>query len=312
VPRLGIARQLLGLAHGRVHRELAARHLLMTALLEVGDVDASDAEAARLADAAARHRDTDFGLLAVWWRAMRALLSGDLSGAEAVAAELHDRLAGAGGAAAAIATLSLATIANIVAWERGRLGESAAALAARGFVDHPGMQAVRALAHAEHGDGDAATAVLTAAFGPDLGRLGTGAAAVSPLVLAAEALARAGGGRTMARALLERLTPYADAVVVFAPGAVCMGAGTLYTGTAAALAGDLDRARRDLEDAVRRNRALGADPFTVRSLVRLAAVLAASGDAHAAAQHLREAAAVAGRRGLPVPAFALDGATPAS
>ncbi len=108
-----------------------------------------------------------------------------------------------------------------------------------------------------------------------------------------------------AAVLVQRLAPYADAVIVFAPGAVCMGAGTLYTGSMAALTGDLPRARADLEDAVQRNRALGADPFTMRSLRRLAAVLERCGDPDGAAVAVQEAREIARRRGLALAPFAL-------
>jgi hypothetical protein len=82
-----------------------------------------------------------------------------------------------------------------------------------------------------------------------------------------------------------------------------MGAGTLYTGTTAALAGDLLRARADLEDALARNQALGAVPFTVRTLVRLAWVLDRTGDPAGAAARRSEAAGLAASRALPVAPF---------
>jgi tetratricopeptide (TPR) repeat protein len=301
--RLAIAHEVVGLSGRHVQRQLAARHLLTTALLEMGDLAASDAEFALLADAIDRQRDPDFALLAVWWRAMRALMAGDLAGAEATAADLQARLAGASGRAAGTATLSMGTVSGIVAWERGLLGHAAAQLDAQGFTEHPGMQAVRALAHAQNGDVDTAHRILDEAFGPDLNDLGDDPMSISPLVLATEALAVAGDGG-QAAALLERLAPHSDAVIVFAPGAVCMGAGTLYTGTAAALSGDMERARADLEDAAARNDALGAAPFTVRSLVRLALVLDRTGDAVGAARRTADAADLAARHGLTVAPFA--------
>ncbi|MGN6330718.1 MAG: BTAD domain-containing putative transcriptional regulator [Motilibacteraceae bacterium] len=302
--RLDVARELVALAGRNVQRQLAARHLLATALLEVGDLAASDAEFAALAEAIDRHRDPDFALLTVWWRAMRALMSGDMRAAEDTAAELHGRLAGAGGRAAATATLSLGTVSGIVAWERGVLGRAAADLDRQGFTRHPGMQSVRALAHAQNGDAATAHRILDDAFGPDFARLGDDAMAVSPLVLSAEVLAGAGhAGR--AASLRERLAPHASAVIVFAPGAVCMGAGTLYTGTAAALSGDLPAALEDLEDAVARNTALGATPFTIRALTRLTAVLERSGHSSDAERRRDEAANLARQHDLPVAAFSL-------
>ena len=146
--------------------------------------------------------------------------------------------------------------------------------------------------------------MLRESFGEGLERRGSDSTALSPLVLGAVTLARAGDGG-LAATFLERLTPYADAVIVFAPGAVCMGAGTLYTGSMAALTGDLDRARRELEDAVERNQALGADPFTARALSRLAAVIDRSGDTELAARRLGEARAIAHRRGLALAPFAV-------
>lgn len=270
--RLTIARQVMELSEGHPQNRLAARHLLTTALLEVGDLSGSDAEFAVLADAIDRYGDPDFALLSVWWRAMRALMSGDLTGAQATAGALQKAIANAGGRAADTATLSMGTVSGIVAWERGVLGQAAAHLDAQGFTRHPGMEAVRALAHAQAGDPDEAHRILDVAFGRDLQHLGDDPTAIAPLILTSEVLALA-GDRGQAAPLLERLAPHAEAVIVFAPGAVCMGAGTLYTGTAAALAGDLARARVDLEDAVTRNRKLGADPFTGRSLIRLSSVL---------------------------------------
>jgi hypothetical protein len=232
---------------------------------------------------------------------MRSLMSGDLGAAEQAAQELTAMVGEVSGVAAVTATLSTQTVAGIVAWERGQLGHAAAAFDVQGFTTHPGMQAVRALAHAENGDPGKAHLVLTEAFGAGLEHLGTDSTALSPLVLGAETLARAGDSG-QARSLLARLTPYADRVILFAPGAVCMGAGTLYTGTLAALTGDLDRTRTDLEDAVERNRALGAEPFTMRSLHRLAAVLERTG--RAAASLRQEAQEIAARRGLALAPFA--------
>jgi hypothetical protein len=290
---------------GAAHHELAARHLLATALLEAGDLAGSDAQAGRLAETARRHRNPDFALQVLWWRSMRALMSGDLAAAEEAAAELASEMGDVTGAAAATATLSRETVAGIVAWERDLLGHAAAQLDVQGFSDHPGMQAVRALAHAGAGHAERAREVLRSAFGSRLERLGADSTAVSPLVLGAEALARAGDDG-LAPTLLDRLAPYAGTVIVFAPGAVCMGAGSLYTGSMAALAGDLERARRDLADAVDRNRRLGADPFTMRALSRLAAVEERCGAADAAVGLRREAAEVADRRGLALAPFALD------
>jgi hypothetical protein len=199
--------------------------------------------------------------------------------------------------------LSAGTVSGIVAWERGLLGHAAAELDAQRWTHHPGMQVVRALAHAQAGDAATAHRILDEALGPDLERLGDDPISVSPLVLASEVLAVAGDNGQATR-LLERLTPYADTVVVFAPGAVCMGAGTLYTGTAAALAGDDARARMDLEDAVARNRVLGAVPFTVRSLVRLASVLERAREVTEAARCRAEAADLATSVGLEVAPFA--------
>ncbi|HEU4675167.1 MAG TPA: BTAD domain-containing putative transcriptional regulator, partial [Motilibacteraceae bacterium] len=175
--RLEVARELVALAGRHVQRQLAARHLLTTALLEVGDLAASDAEFTALAEAVERHRDPDFALLARWWHAMRALMSGDLAGAEAVATELHSQLSGASGRASAAATVSLSTVSGIVAWERGELGRAAADLDAQALTRHPGMQSVRALAHAQNGDPAAVHRILDEAFGPDLHLLGDDATA---------------------------------------------------------------------------------------------------------------------------------------
>ena len=64
-------------------------------------------------------------------------------------------------------------------------------------------------------------------------------------------------------------------------------------GEARLLSGDLERARRDLEESVRLHRELGADAGTAHSLQRLAELELAGGDPATATQLLREAAVLA-------------------
>jgi hypothetical protein len=72
--------------------------------------------------------------------------------------------------------------------------------------------------------------------------------------------------------LLDRVEAWADAVVVFPPGGVCMGSGHLYVGTLAAVLGDRERARRELAAAVAVHARLDMPRFAARARERADAV----------------------------------------
>ncbi|ONH51697.1 transcriptional regulator [Frankia sp. CcI49] len=269
--RLAVLDRLGALAAGDVGARLTVAQLRALTLLELGELAEADGQAQLLAATARRLRYDDFTLVACWWTAMRDLMSGRLDEARRQAESVFSPLLTASAQAAAVARASVEAIGGMVAWELGALAAALPEAAAPAPTDHPGWLIVRALGLAQAGDADASLDVLAPLLRPGLPAIGSGPPATVSLILLTEwcwhARTRA-DARDWARPLLERVEPWADTVIVFAPGGVCMGSGQLYVGTLAAILGDHERARRALDAAQAVNERLGMPLFAARAAAR--------------------------------------------
>ncbi len=255
--------------------DLAARlgvlQLRALTLLELGRLEESDAMAARLAELARRHRYDDFLLLSRHWAAMRSSMAGRLDEAVRTAQEAFSPLLTGSVETDRVLRASVETALGIAAWERRELPLLLPAWEEQGApTEHAGWAVVAALGLAQAGRVAESAEVVRRAVGPGPQELDDGGFdGTATLVLLTE-WAWEVRDRSWAKALLPRLEALADAVVVLGAGGACMGPGRLWTGTAAALAGHRDRARADLESAVRRCEELGMPLFAARARARLA------------------------------------------
>jgi hypothetical protein len=177
--------------------------------------------------------------------------------------------------AAVVARTSVEAIGGMVAWEGGALADALPGPEEAPPTDHAGWLIVHGLGLAQAGRVGDSLAALASVLRSGLAAVGSGPAATSSLILLTEwcwharSSARA---REWAQPLLDRVEAWADAVVVFPPGGVCMGSGHLYVGTLAAVLGDRERARRELATAVAVHERLDMPRFAARARERADAV----------------------------------------
>ena len=74
-----------------------------------------------------------------------------------------------------------------------------------------------------------------------------------------------------AATLYRYIEPHRGRLIVVGPGIVCMGPVDRYLGLLSETLGELPRARRYLEDAMKQARAIDAEPWYARACVDLAA-----------------------------------------
>jgi DNA-binding SARP family transcriptional activator len=298
--RIRLAEELIAVAGEHRPAELTGRFFRMHALLERGDVEASDEELDRFEQRAAELRTAEHELAAGWWRAQRALMEGRVDEAERLAAELSPR-EGMTDTARMILGAAVASVRGIGLWMRGRLREMHANARDAATDGHPGWSLISAIALAEEGDRDGAGRLLAASMPLDAPATLEGVDAVANAWLRAE-VAVLVGDVDRARILHRQLLPLEDRLVVFSPDATCHGSGQLALGSLAAVCGDLDEAVDRLTDAIAVNDRVGARPYAALAHRRLAGVLRArsgDGDVAAAEEHAAAARRIADEFDLP-------------
>ena len=303
--RLAIAQELVDVADRAGGRELAtiAHHFRMLDLLEAGDVVGADRDFETAQHLAGALRQHAFSVQLAWFRAMRALLAGNVEeaerlGEEALAANLR--------ANRSDARMAYGGHLILVRREQGRLEEAESVIRA-GMATQPqvaeALHVCLAFLAAETGRLDEARAELDRftherfASLPDdmLGPLLAG--------LLSETAARL-GDRDAAGVLHERLAPLAGRVLVVGTGHYSAGAADQYLGLLAGVLERWDDAVVHLERAVELNRTVGALAHLARTELRLAEVLtrrAGPGDLDRAAELSASAEARAGSLGIALP-----------
>jgi hypothetical protein len=260
--RLAIADELVAAARAAGDREaeLQGVNWRVADLFELGDREpllAAIAEHERLADAL---RLPSFAWYVPLWRATLAFLAGRLD--EAI------RLSDEGARIGRLAHDDNADLLfgvqrrSIVMSGGGLPDEDDAAAIGRNIERSPARyawQAARALMAVVEGDLEAARRELERGV-EDL----VAASLDANWLYAASSLGAVAarlGHADAAAAIYPRLRPYGNRVVTVGRGAFCAGSASLALGLLAATLGDRDAAAAHLEEAVRRNDALGAVPY---------------------------------------------------
>jgi tetratricopeptide (TPR) repeat protein len=291
--RLAASTEMLTLARkiGNAELALQAHALLLVDLLESGDVDGVDAQFEAFDDGASRLRQSVYMWNAVMFRAMRALLAGQLEEAD----ELSSRAVALGVRAEAITSTQYYAIQQLaIRREQGRMAElePAARRLAEEFPERPAYRVALATLLWETGRLEQAGAeVERVAFDDipvDLDWL-------TSITLLSDLCAELCDAPRSER-LYELLLPYRDVNVVIGLGAACQGAAARYLGRLAAAVGRREEAAEHFEQALAANTALRAPVCLARTQLDYARLLGARSPRRQAL--IDEAAATAEKLGL--------------
>ncbi|HXY93997.1 MAG TPA: AAA family ATPase [Acidimicrobiia bacterium] len=274
--RLAVSNEALALA-----RELDERELVMQALsvrfvdlMELGDVDAADADVAELARLAEDLHVPYYLWVTTLYAGMRALMQGRFADVEELASEGYKH--GERAQRSVAVQFAGAQLAELQR-ELGHVDRYRAVigLAADEHSDIvPVWKAVSILANVEAGDRtrarrafDELAANRFAAVPDDFFRSIT-------LGLLAESCVRL-GDVDRAAMLYELLLPHREQLVLLTNSVVFLGSVSYHLGVLALLRGDHEAAEEHLQDARERHARIGAAPFLVRTQLCYARLLAA-------------------------------------
>ncbi len=256
--RLADSTELLRAAReaGDTELTLQGHAWLIVDLLEHGEPAAVDAQIEAFTAGAQKLRQPLYLWNAAVWRAMRALLSGQLERAEVLASEaLNSGIRSEGVTAPQYYAAQLLAIRR----EQGRMSELEEA--ARGMIaqnpDRPAWRAALADLLCETGRLVPARNeldLLASSNFADIPQDGDWMITITVLADVATEL----GDRERAQLLYDLLLPYQGANVVIGLGAVCHGAASRYLGRLATTTGQRDDAVRHLQHAIQANTALNA------------------------------------------------------
>jgi tetratricopeptide (TPR) repeat protein len=297
--RIEVSTEMLTLARqiGNLELQLQAHAWLVVDLLERGDPDAVDAQMEAFAAGADRLRQTLFEWTGIIWRAMRALLAGELERADRLASE-----ALAAGAPAEAVTASQYYAIQVLAIRRdqGRMGELEQA--ARQLVaDNPGRPAWRAaLANllCEEGKLEEAREEFERLAAHDFEDVPKDLDWMIAMTLLSDVCADLGDAERAAL-LYSKLEPYADVNVVIGLAAVCLGSAASFLGKLSATMGRSEQAAEHFERALMANTKLSAPGCLARTQVDYARLIAwASPDDPRAGELVEAASEAAARFGL--------------
>jgi tetratricopeptide (TPR) repeat protein len=236
--------------------QLQAHVWLVVDLLEHGEVEAVDAQIETFTSGAQGLREPVFTWHAIVWKAMRAIMAGQLGQGEALA----EQALAAGGSAESVAAPQYYAIQLLaIRREQGRMPELEAV--ARDFVtatpDRPGWRAALAdlLLHA--GQEDEARVLLDELAAHRFADIPQDGDWMPAIILLSDVITRL---RDEARAALlyDLLYPYRHQNVVIGLGAACLGSCCRYLGRLARTAGYSREAAALFERALQANAHLGA------------------------------------------------------
>ena len=303
--RLAAADELVALGERSGDREieLHGRHWRVADLLERGDVAAAVDEIELYERLAADARLPAFSWYVPAWRGALAGYRGEPAAARRLAQEAHGHATRVHDENADHALRANQYTLHVVeeAWQEVDLDYL------RARIEAPAGRSYRAylaLCHAEHGDPDAARALLDEAVAEGLEAMPRDANLVGGLQQLADACAAVGHAECAA-AVVPLLEPYADRMVVFVRATALAGSAARPLGRALSATGRTDEAIDALEAAIAADRTRGGIPLAARAQRDLALTLLGRrgpGDAARAGALLEEAAGTADRLGLAEPA----------
>lgn len=268
-------------AGGSVFELIEALSLMRIAHLAAGDITASDEVAREYEERVRTVRVPRFVAGVEQRRAMRALLAGRFTEAEAhatAAVELQPLPEFAEGFAAQLFALRL---------EQGRLAEVRDAVAAYADQDErPAWKIGYSTLLAELGELEEAADVLRPYADSDFELVPRDELFFLALAVAANTVVHVGERRTAA-ILYDMLAPHASRVVVAVQGAVCWGSLQRFLAPLSALLGDHERASMHFEAAMSVHERLGARPFLARDRLAFATLLQSVGGDHVRIRELR-------------------------
>ena len=298
--RLADATEILtrGREAGDLELALQGHAWLVVDLLEQGNPEAVDAQIEAFSEGADLLRQPLFLWQAAVWRAMRALLAGQLDRADELAAA-----ALSAGSRGDLVTAPQYYAMQLLALrrEQGRIGELEQP--AREMIRRsPGIvawNAALATLLLESGREAEARAEFEAVAANDFTDIPGDGDWLIAITLLAD-LSAGLGDAPRAEILYDLLVPYRDVNVVIGLGAVCLGSAARFLGRLAGAMGRRDEAVEHFERALAGNEALGAPVYLAHTQLEFAELL---GAANPQAQRLIARAAEVGDR-LELPAVA--------
>lgn len=231
--------------------------------LELGDLAAADAEYATLIHRIGEGRNIVMEHASMGYRAMRALLRGDLEEAETLCNEAYQRGQEVGYSASALAFGARITL---IRRDQGRLAEIVGAV--REVTDQNpalmGWRCVLAALYGEIGRTQEAAAEMELLARNDFKDLVRDPEWIISFVTLAE-LCVFLGDRARGKIVYETLLPFARLCAVMGDGQIMMGSISHYLGILANLLGDADAAARHLGSAMEVHTRLNAPSWIRRS-----------------------------------------------
>jgi tetratricopeptide (TPR) repeat protein len=257
---------------GNLELELQAHAWLAVDLLEEGDRDAVDAQVEAFITGAEQVRQPLYQWHAIVWRAMRALLEGDLERADVLASEA---LAAGMPAEAVTAPQYYAIQLLAIRREQARIAELERA--GREMLDrNPGRPAWRAAVATllmEMGKLDEARREFEVVAAHEFADIPNDGDWMTAMTLLSEVSVGLDDAERAAL-LYDRLLPYARANVVIGLAAICYGSTARFLGKLAATMGRRGEGVEHFERALRSNEALRAPVWLAHTQLDYAETLA--------------------------------------
>jgi tetratricopeptide (TPR) repeat protein len=281
-------------AAANLELELQAHAWLLVDLLSAGDRDAVDAQLAAFTAGAERLRQPLYLWNVTVWRAMQALMAGQLERAEEFATgALQAGLPGENVTAPQYHAIQLLAIRR----EQDRMAElePAARAVVAANPDRLAWRAGLGLLLCQAGRLDEGGAVMDELAAHDFADIPRDGDWLPAITLTGE-VAVALGDASRAAVLYELLAPYAEQNVVVGLAAVCLGSVARYVGRLAVTAERRDQAGRFLERALAANAALRAPVELAHAQLDYAALLGRGRRAH---ELIEAATGTAAALGLP-------------
>jgi hypothetical protein len=294
--RLATSTEMLTMAQraGSLELQLQAHAWLVLDLLERGERDAVDAQIAAFIKGAEQLRQPLYLWQAGVWRAMIALLEGDLGGSEELAAEA---LAAGAPAEGVTAAQYYAIQLLAVRREQSRIGELEPA--ARQMVAsnpaRPAWSAALAMTLCESGQLDAARAELDQLAAQGFRDIPLDGDWITTVTLLVDVIAAVSDSRRAAL-LYDVLVPYAGLNVVAGIAVLCFGSAARFLGKLAATIGRQHEAERHFEMALEENARLKGPVLLAHTQLDYAAAL---GRGVRSSRMIDAAAETASELGLP-------------